>query len=73
MLAAARKEDKYSCLANTHIFEPIAFETLGPWTQLLALICAIWVVEPQSGQMKYVKPVSFFNVFRSIFNVLIVL
>ena len=28
-LAAACKEDKYSCLANTHFFEPIAFETRG--------------------------------------------
>ena len=29
-LAAARNSDKYSCLTNTHIFEPIAFKTLGP-------------------------------------------
>ena len=29
-LGAGRKEDKYSCSANTHTFEPIAFETLGP-------------------------------------------
>ena len=29
-LAAARKEDKYSCLSTTHIFKPLAFETLGP-------------------------------------------
>ena len=39
-LAAACKEDKYSCLANTHIFEPIAFETLGPMNSTAAtLLC----------------------------------
>src|SRR5664279_3347296 len=29
-LAATRKTDKYSSLTTTHIFEPIALETLGP-------------------------------------------
>ena len=41
-LAAASKEDKYSCLANTHIFEPIAFETLGPMNFTAAtLLCVL--------------------------------
>ena len=35
-LAAARKEDKYSCLASTQIFEPIAFETLQPMNSTAA-------------------------------------
>ena len=29
-LAATKKEDKYSGLAAEYIFQPIAFETLGP-------------------------------------------
>ena len=29
-LAADRKVDKYSCLADPYIFQPLAFETLGP-------------------------------------------
>src|SRR5664279_1445929 len=29
-LAADRKIDKYSCLSHTYIFQPLAFETLGP-------------------------------------------
>jgi hypothetical protein len=28
--AAGRKEDKYSQIVNSHIFIPLAFETLGP-------------------------------------------
>ena len=73
-LAAARKEDKYSCLANTHVFEPIAFETLGPMNSTVAiLLCHLGrrATGSQPVFMKYVRPVSFFNVFRSIFNVLI--
>ena len=37
-LVAARKEHKYSYLANTHIFEPIAFETLGPMNSTAAIL-----------------------------------
>jgi len=29
-MAASRKVDKYACLAQSYIFEPLAFETLGP-------------------------------------------
>ena len=29
-MAADKKTDKYATLAATHIFQPIAFETLGP-------------------------------------------
>ncbi|HSN23938.1 MAG TPA: reverse transcriptase domain-containing protein, partial [Methylomicrobium sp.] len=29
-MAANRKTDKYAALAQTHIFQPLAFETLGP-------------------------------------------
>jgi len=29
-LAANRKLDKYSCISQSYIFQPIAFETLGP-------------------------------------------
>ncbi len=28
--AAARKESKYSALTQTHLFYPVAFETIGP-------------------------------------------
>ena len=28
--AAARKETKYSALTQTHLFYPVAFETIGP-------------------------------------------
>ena len=28
--ASATKSRKYECLSNTHIFVPVAFETLGP-------------------------------------------
>ena len=32
------KEDEYSCLANTHIFEPMAFETLGPMNSTATIL-----------------------------------
>ena len=36
--AGSAAEDKYSCLANKQIFEPIAFETLGPMNSTTAIL-----------------------------------
>jgi len=42
MSASQSKTKKYSALSSTHIFVPVAVETLGPWNdEGLALIAEI--------------------------------
>ena len=69
-LAAVRKKDKYACLAYTHIFEPTAFETLGPMNSTaVTLLCDLG--RKTTARTDKTRETSFlFNVVHSIFNVL---
>ena len=70
-LAASRKQDKYSCLANTHIFEPIAFETLGPMNSSAAtLLCDLGSRITARTNEKRETSFLYQRLSLSIFNVL---
>ena len=60
-LAATRKEVKYSMLAGTHIFQPLAFESHGPQNASAISFIKILVTEFHSGPAMLARPSSSFN------------
>jgi len=56
-LAATQKEAKYSVLSDTHIFQPLAFESHGPQNISTTYSLKIWDTELRSGQLMIVRSI----------------
>src|SRR6218665_3342390 len=69
-IATESKNAKYSALLNTHVFVPLAMETLGP-TSLARTFCETQVARWPRQQETTERPVSCYNASLSPYNVFI--
>jgi len=62
-LAASRKSAKYADLLQSHLFQPIAVETLGSMDSSTTLSLLTWATKYLQFLAKCERPPSYFNIF----------